>query len=171
MAEKSNHKVIKEVEMIKILCGSSKKRFSQFKAAINKLETDEEKLKKVLELVSFLADAKKVKENNLEEFAMQFFIEYGPLISRWLQRRNKTKKKMAISKENKEITLSLFRTLYDMGVFENASETDVVNMIKQSFSFGDSSRYLLREFLNSKVICKSKTIAHIEKFLVIKKSA
>ena len=74
MARIANDKVIKEVEMIKILCGSSKKRFSQFKTAINKLETDEEKLKKVLELVSFLADAKKVKENNLEEFAMQFFL-------------------------------------------------------------------------------------------------
>jgi len=139
MARIANDKVIKEVEMIKILCGSSKKRFSEFKTAINKLETDEERLKKVLELVSFLADAQKVKDNNLEEFAMQFFIEYGPL--------------------------------YDMGVFENASESDVVNMIRQSFCFGDSSRYLLREFLNSKAICKSKTIAHIENFLVIKKSA
>ena len=44
MAEKSNHKVIKEVEMIKILCGSSKKRFSEFKAGLENLKSQEERM-------------------------------------------------------------------------------------------------------------------------------
>ncbi|MCK9414808.1 MAG: hypothetical protein M0Q53_21100 [Prolixibacteraceae bacterium] len=171
MAEKSNHKVIKEVEMIKILSGSSKKRFSEFKAGLDNLKSQEERMMYVMKLVSFLADPVAAKENKLESFAKSFFEEYGPLIAQWLHEQHIRSQKIAIRKENKEITIGIFRTLFDMNLFGDASESVVADMIKRTFDFGDINRYLLRDFRQSKGICKSKTMGHIERFLVVKKSA